>query len=341
MDAKKKLSALIAFFLVSSVLFSGCAAYSSSESSYSNVGCKLSDEWNSSWISMTLLVIMTIYTFLGLVYMGSVLFKKPEWLVWAKDEFYQGLITLLLVGSLGWFVATSCDVVFSLTGSTQDPFTIADIYLNELLWQKTLQTATGLYMNSFFLQLLAANSTPIGMYKSQIRFFYGLNGLAQVYDFLFMIISASFASLMIQMIWLKLIQGLAFKVVLPLGILFRAVPFLRQAGATFIALAIGFYLLYPMLYVMDKMVVDAMEDEGMFDDADWRDYSGSDPVAFGGPLERLGSVVGAIQPVDNVNQVAALLPQALFLPTLNMLITLAFVKSALKMLSQNFASMFE
>ena len=126
---------------------------------------------------------------------------------------------------------------------------------------------------------------------------------------------------------------------LPLGIFFRVFPFLRQAGATFIAIAIGFYIVMPMMYVMDMKVVERASgsDITFKNDPSWQQSTfGNNP--------NLGTYVTEltrIDPFNNVNNVAKLIPQAVFLPALNTVVVYAFMKSFAKLLTQRFPSPFE
>jgi hypothetical protein len=304
--------------------------------------CALDPEWGGtsggvSWTGLAFTGILTIMTFLSLVYMAAVLLSRVEWIIWAKDEFYQAIISAMLIILISWFATLSCTMSFSLAGG--NPFAVADVYLNNLIWEKSLKVATGVFLTGIYASAAAAFFVAIGGPPSGFRPFAGLDAIANLMNFLFLIVSTLFSSMMLQLIILKLVQAMAFKVILPIGIVFRVFPFLRKAGALFIAVAFGMYIVYPMMYVFDKAVMDSINlPTGIYEDTPaW------EADTFGGAYARFISyeaIIKMVTPISHVQEVANLIPQALFLPTLNLIVAYAFMKSFVKVLSQNFPSPF-
>ena len=69
-------------------------------------------------------------------------------------------------------------------------------------------------------------------------------------------------SLFLQWISIPLIQSFAFTVLLPFALIIRSISFagagnpgLREAGNAILALAIAFYIIYPMMIVMNSYVI--------------------------------------------------------------------------------------
>jgi hypothetical protein len=270
--------------------------------------------------------------------MLSKIFAKPEWVVWIKDEFYQAIISVAIVVLLVVVISAICSIFTNVAGG--DPFVIAHTYLNGLVWDKTINLATRAFQDSLICQLAAAYKTHIGSKSLGTTFSQsiGLRTVATNFDFLYTLFVGLSASLMVQDISLSIIQAFAFRIMLPLGILFRVFPFLRRAGAMFIALALGLYIVYPLCFVMNHMIVNAVLNDQVMKDAF---------ISTSAQLQSMGEgfILTIISPflpwalidiVFLVQEVAKLLPQAVFLPTLNLVITLTFVKNASKVLSQNF-----
>ena len=301
--------------------------------------CALSDEWKTGgWESLSLFAISTVLTFLSLVYALHVLLRKPEWYIWIKDEFYQAVVSLAILISVIGVVEILCDVTSSLSGLagvSGDPFSIANNYLNDLIWQKTLNLANNIFMLSVYAQVSAAYALDLGV----VRWFpsAGLRAVAQNLDFLYAIVIGISGSLLLQSIGLQLIRAFAFRIIFPFGIFFRMLPFTRTAGATFIAVALGLYIIYPLTFLMDKVVMDTV----------YANYPGLITTFTVDPALLIGSTLATLivqynftvfaPTVSAMGAVASLLPQALFLPTLNLIITLTFIRTATKVLSQNFA----
>jgi hypothetical protein len=268
--------------------------------------------------------------------MLSKIFSKPEWTVWVKDEFFQAIISVAIVALLIIIISAICSVFTNVAEG--DPFVIAHTYLDNLVWDKTINLATQAFQYSLICQLAAAYKTHVGSKSLGTTFQQGigLRTVATNFDFLYTIFIGLSASLMVQDIGLSIIQAFAFRIMLPIGIIFRVFPFLRRVGATFIALALGLYIVYPLCFVMNQMIVNAVMPEvsGYF-------------ISTSAGLQNIaeGFVLAVISPflpfaligiVLLVQQAAQILPQAVFLPTLNLVITITFVKNATKVLSQNF-----
>lgn len=304
--------------------------------------CAVDNEWiqvnpgiNSiSWIALCFIAILLIMMFLSIAYMCGVLFKRTNWIIWAKNEFYQSIISTIMILVVAWFSLAACEASFAVAQG--NPFKVADIYLNNLVWEKTLKIAHSVFMTGIFASITAAFFLPIGAPPGGTRPFAGLNAISGVTGFLFAFVSAFFSSLLMQSILLKIIQALMFKIVLPLGVFFRVFPFLRQAGATFIAIALGFYLVFPMMYVLDKVVYESAAGTTI-------SYENSADLGYIGAVDQWGftPLIRQVAIMDHVQDVADLIPQAFFLPTLNIVVTYAFIKSVAKMFSQNFPSPFE
>lgn len=298
--------------------------------------CSFSQDWvTGDWFSLSFLAMLVVMLFLSITYMASVVLKRMDWLVWAKEEFYQVIISCVILLFISWFTWSTCSVSLSLAGG--DPFRVADTYLNDLIWQKSVGLATNIYFGSLFAQITAAYYIPICPGKAGTcgAFpFAGMNAIAGVLDLMFSIVSTLFASLLMQVIILWLIQAFAFKVMLPLGIFFRIFPPLRQAGATFIGLALAFYIVFPLTYVMDMQIMEGVTGTK----ADFRNSPGQEWYKANDANWNLLSAVWA---PGMIQDVANLIPPAVFLPMFNILIAIAFARSVVKMLSQPFPSPFE
>ncbi|NYZ75743.1 hypothetical protein H0N98_00650 [Candidatus Micrarchaeota archaeon] len=302
--------------------------------------CCISSDWETGgWIYLISVGLSIIFLSFSIIYMSSKIFDKPEWVVWIKDEFSQAVISVVIVVTLVIVLGAICYIFNNLAGG--DPFQIAHGYLNEVVWDKTINFATTAFQDSLICQLVAGYKTQMGQSSLGVTFHQsaGLKLVATDLDFLYALFAGLSASLMVQDIGLSIIQAFAFRIMLPLGILFRVFPFLRKAGAMLIALSIGLYIVFPLCFVMDKAVVDSVINQPGFQNS---------LIMNVAQLQTIGVstiVLSFISPflpwalIDLVwlmAQAALLLPQAIFLPTLNLVITLTFVKNAARVLSQNF-----
>jgi hypothetical protein len=293
--------------------------------------CISSEWWTGGWINLAFTGIFLILLSFSIIYMVSMIIVKPEWIVWIKDEFYQILISVAMMVLLIFVLSVICEIFVTLAGD--DPFRIAHNYLNGLVWDKTLNLATTAFQYSVLCQQVAGYRMMMGPGSLGTGFmpFAGLKAFAVNFDFIYGLFAGISASLMIQDMGLSIIQAFAFRIMLPLGILFRIFPFLRRAGGMFIALSLGLYIVYPLCFVMNKMVVDSVIP------------TISLPSLSGMVENYLTVVLSPFMPLallglySLMEQAAFLIPQAVFLPTLNLVITLTFIKNAARVLSQNFA----
>ena len=295
--------------------------------------CNISEEWvTGGWISLSFLAMLVVMLFLSLTYMMSVFFKRQDWLIWAKEEFYQIVISSMIILLVVWFTWGACSLSFSLAGG--DPFRVADTYLNDLIWQRSVSVATNLYFGSLFCQITAAWYVPLGNLKTGFFPFSGMNAIAGVLDLMFGLVSVMFSSMLMQVIILWLVQAFAFKVMLPLGIFFRLFPFLRTAGATFIALAIAFYIVFPLTYVMNKDIMEQVTGNKI-------DFKNSPDQATLWGNDANFNILNSVNVPGMIQDVANLIPPGVFLPMLSIVITIAAARSLTKILSQQFPSPFE
>ncbi len=300
--------------------------------------CISSEWWTGGWIYLVFIGISTILLSLSLVFMVSQITGKHEWVVWIKDEFYQTIISVIIVILLVMVLTLVCNIFSNIAGG--DPFVIAHAYLNDLVWSRTINDAINAFQASLLCQIVAGYKTHMGPKSLGTTYsqHMGLRTVATNFDFLYTLFVGLSASLMIQDIGLSIIQAFAFRIMLPLGILFRVFPFLRKAGAMLIALALGLYIVFPLCFVMDKMIVDSILSDpamsGVFikTDTQLTAMAGSLVLYFISPFLPWAMMTLILL----MQEAARLLPQAIFLPTLNLVITLTFVKNATRVLSQNF-----
>jgi len=87
-----------------------------------------------------------------------------------------------------------------------------------------------------------------------------------------------------QMFVLCIIDYVGMVLLLPLGIILRAVPFLRGLGTALIAIAIGLFLVYPLTLMFNEKIVLAMNPDkiegGATTDNWWRNAVPPDAVAY-------------------------------------------------------------
>ncbi len=109
----------------------------------------------------------------------------------------------------------------------------------------------------------ATSITPLigfTLWSQLLGIYYGFGG-ALASTFL-ALIAVAFGVLFVVFIMLPFIQQLSFTVILPLALVMRSIPFagpnLRQTSDTFLALAIGFYLIFPLTILLNGFIMTWM-----------------------------------------------------------------------------------
>ena len=73
-------------------------------------------------------------------------------------------------------------------------------------------------------------------------------------DMLGMILMPFSASMIVQLLFLDIIQRYFLALLLPAGFLLKATPITRDAGAFLISFALAFYFILPMFYLMGNLI---------------------------------------------------------------------------------------
>ncbi len=138
---------------------------------------------------------------------------------------------------------------------------------------------------------------------------------------------------------LQVIKGTMMPFVLPMGVVLRMFPPTRDAGAFFISAAIAFQVVFPFTYVMHKEIV-----QGVLIKAAYSSTVNYDSVmAAQADSKYLVEYIGD-HGIFNIQGmfwypligVSFLLLQAIFLPALSMILTVAFIKGFNKFITQKF-----
>ncbi len=283
-------------------------------------------------IALAALIMLMI---IALAYMASKIASRPEWEAWAKTEAYQVMVSCILAASMILIADIACWVSwdFSAAGPAtgNNAFQITEAFLQKH-YESTVNTIYTLYqyrllmeyMSSYYI-MMATNPQFL------VQRFPGLAAVSQNINTLITIFSILAGNIMVQKLIFQIIQQLAFSVVLPLGLVLRIFPFTRDAGSFLIAVAFGFYIVFPLLYVMEKEVVENLPDEER--------PSLNIPLVGGVPIFPLpgawsfflasfflSPVMMFFESIKNLDFVLV----ATFFPALNITITSVFIKSLTK-----------
>jgi hypothetical protein len=213
------------------------------------------------------LAVLIMVFIVALAYMLSQIMHRPEWAAWSKNEAYQVFFSCVLAVSMIAIADVGCWISWELTldpvtgNSGGDAFEVTNAFLSthydsgiSLIYQiYFLKTITD-YLGQFHIML---GTNPMFI----VQTFPGIIALSQSFEVAIVIITVLVANIMVQKMIFQIIQDLAFNVVLPVGLLLRVFPPSRGAGAFLIAVAFGFYIVFPLTYVMASEVLVQLPSE--------------------------------------------------------------------------------
>jgi len=195
-------------------------------------------------------------------------FKLKELEEWTKEEFYEvatsGIIILILVGAVDLLNYISN----ILAGG--EPFALAATYTDAATLDLSLIFAIVFGYNYAITTLSTVNLAlffpiPIPTDPALTTWFLirsgsfwtvfaGLSAISSGMFNVIFLVATSLVVIITQKVLLDFFRATMFKVFLPFGIMLRTFPITRQAGGTIIALAIGAYIVYPLILVMNNSI---------------------------------------------------------------------------------------
>jgi hypothetical protein len=223
------------------------------------VVCPIDIEGYHSWLPLVLLVFTIVYLVLGLAYMAAKFLQKPEYEARVKVEFSRQFISILFIILIMGFATILCTASHIVSGD-MNPFDTASEFVAKiglvdipkdvnLLWESSINArkySTITLMMPGWLNGVTYSAFPVGTFVS-----YHL-------DMLGMIIMPFSASMIVQILFLDIIQKYFLALLLPAGFLLKVTPFTRDAGAFLISFSLAFYFILPMFYVMGSLIDSEM-----------------------------------------------------------------------------------
>ena len=282
----------------------------------------------------------TMILLLALFYMAAQFFKKPEYEAFVSIEIYQLAISLLIFALI---FGTSCfasEMSKSFVGGGYDAFQVANTYMQYIWKDIALDSVEKLQALSLLSQWASSVTMRFGasVWGISIPVFPAMAVVERTVEFLLMLISPFTSSLIVQQVILQVIKGTMFPFVLPMGVVLRMFPPTRDAGAFFISAAVAFQVVFPFTYVMHAQIV-----RGYLIPAAYGNTVNYNSVMAGngsGYLVEYISDYGIFNIQDMLWYpligVSFLLLQAIFLPALSMILTVAFIKGFNKFITQKF-----
>ena len=266
------------------------------------------------WICILAIVLTLMVTALGILFAVSRAMNRKDWEALARAELYQTGVAAVWVVLIIVAATSACSVTCMIVDD-ENPFIAASTYLSTVSTrlQGMAETLFNLPKDIRF-----ASAIYIGFLDVSGNPWQGCDVIAESLETLALMLTPFIGSLIIQQYAMIMISNIAFQLLLPMGIIIRLIPPLRQAGAFLMALAFALYIVFPLTYVFAERVTS-----GVLTDPEQIDSPGtncSDPNVMDKILKNVGNA----------------LPQAVFFPALSTIITIAAARALSKVFSYDF-----
>jgi hypothetical protein len=317
-----------------------------------STGMLCTAQW-ANWQVLCMMAVVIVMLFYGIVYMLGYAFSSEELKKSAKAHFYDALV----VAGLAMFVVVfmtsvfgiiqsffagatvSCDMYGKISLDSGDPF--------DIIKCKLMEKAS--YLSSIYERVYFSARDPF----KKLALMWGLFGLPLYMQGSY-IFSTKISDVYREVESYRLIAHLCIvlltalnayigaidyvsanmlRMFLPAGIILRAIPFTRGVGAVFIALALGFYVIFPFLFmVTDPTFVKTQG--AFFDVADkssltfpWPTFKGAVSLITMGPQTESASLVfGSVSIREGASELSKLYYGTIIQPIMVLSVTLVFVR---------------
>ncbi|MFN7991139.1 MAG: hypothetical protein U0R44_03185 [Candidatus Micrarchaeia archaeon] len=293
------------------------------------------------------IVIAFLILVLAVAYAAGNATHNPSFIVFAKDEFYHLMFSIMLLVGFSGILVFSCqltgfffDQTFSRLGTTTcyspglNVNGIAECYIKNA--QEDARSMSERYVQKYIDQMMDS-TFAVSLQIPLFNAFTATTGafrkvISSQYNMIFSsFLVPALMSLSMQKFFLQFVNENVVRWVLPIAVLLRFFPPTRHMGNIFIALVIGLYVLLPLLYAFNGAMYDVVA-------GDCNSFS---KAACDNAIDNNGcpsiqnpasSGAATCSNPDSLWNVARLIPQAFFLPNLTLALLITFFGSIHKAL---------
>jgi len=225
------------------------------------------------WELTVFVAILIQLLIVGLAYMFSSLFGIKELNAWSKNEVYQ-VIMMAFVVFLFFGIIKIENIVFEAYGfdftlDYQNPaIKNSQAYLSSVR-QYSLSIVTSTQTTIYLLSLGSYGLQKTDIFSAASNSLIRFINLGNILDSiigdivsLLTIINFSATSVLglttLQIYFLDVVDRVAFTLLLPFGLFLRMFSFTRSSGNFLIVLAIAFYIVFPLTFLMNQTIVDTL-----------------------------------------------------------------------------------
>jgi hypothetical protein len=195
-----------------------------------------------------------------ITYLASRVFGNAEWEAYLNVELSNLAGSfLVLVFVLGFFAAGSA--FSAMVTSSGSPPVAALTFMRETIASNMLTGVYDIFRIQTCTSMLSTFSRRLGeaVLTNVVKVFPGVDVFVQITNVLGYGMVSIYSSVSAQMTMLNLVDALMVPFVLPAGLILRFFPPTRDAGSFLIALAFAFQFVFPMLYLINGMVLSDLQ----------------------------------------------------------------------------------
>jgi hypothetical protein len=290
-------------------------------------GAATSDFENTwiNWQGISILAASTVFIVAILAYTLGLALAHNKILAWAKEQMQEAILAMAITLFVVGFVSFLCTLDLQSLGlgpgcggATYNIIEAADCSLNKMyttiIQGYLLVIGMNAVMSSWATMTLGKAPGGIGIIITPLAV---LGDIASSLMLGTIVLLTSAILILTQIVILKMAESL-FVILFPIGLILRSFGVTRGFGGGLMAIALGFFLFYPLLIVLfyGSVVGDVQNDySGLNESFHTKGLTASSADWFGGPL--LGFFVGFI---------GKTLMGAIFAPLVMFMILVSFVK---------------
>lgn len=210
----------------------------------------------SPYYDIVFLVAVVMAFYIGIKYAAGKFFTNTGWEAAAlieMSELWKSLLAVFL--AVGFFEA-SRTISCMLSGG--DPVYIAIAFLQKIMYKGILEAINDVFTIQMVYSIYNTFSfrPHEAVWTWTFKIFPGADAIVNIMNMIGYGLVATLGSVSAQIFILTVINATMYQLFLPAGILLRFFPPTRDAGTFLIAFSIGFQVIFPTTYVLNKMALD-------------------------------------------------------------------------------------
>ena len=337
----KKSGAIAMCLLLIALAMSGCTVNSNGTMSVSpacsQTTSTVTPEFESMWLSwqgIAFLAGSTVFVISILAYTLGYVLAHQKVLRWAKEQMEEAMLSMVIVLFVIGFASFLCSLDLRTLGmetSCSGPScNFVDVGYSLLMDMFKAITQGFLLVTSMQAVLSSISTMTMGKAPGGFGIIispYAVAGdiAAGLRDAMIVLMTSAIMTIT-QMVLIKMTESL-FVILFPIGVILRSFGATRGFGGGLIAIAIGFFVFYPLLVVLFYgSVLGSIQTDygGMVDSMKANGLDATTPFWYGGNI--ISSFV--------VGFIGKVIMGAIFMPLLMFMILVAFVKGLSKSLGE-------